>query len=149
MRPCSARPASSPRKRPRQIIRGLQEILQEIVAGTFEFSIELEDIHMNIENRLIEKIGPVGGKLHTARSRNDQVALDIRMYLRDEIAEIHDLLAALQKVLVSLADQHRTWSCRATRICSGRSPCCSAIICLPTMRCSSATAAGLRTASAG
>ena len=62
---------------------------------------------MNIESRLIEKIGPVGGKLHTARSRNDQVALDIRMYLRDEIAAIHDLLGSLQKTLVALADKHQ------------------------------------------
>ena len=90
-----------------RIIRGLGDVLKELVSGSFSFSIALEDIHMNIESRLIEKIGPVGGKLHTARSRNDQVALDIRMYLRDEIAEIHDLLGALQKVLVGLADMHR------------------------------------------
>jgi argininosuccinate lyase len=90
-----------------RITRGLEEILKELVNGTFKFSIELEDIHMNIESRLIEKIGPVGGKLHTARSRNDQVALDIRMYLRDEISDIHDLLGALQKVIVDLADKHR------------------------------------------
>jgi len=90
-----------------QITRGLQEVLAEIVAGTFDFSIALEDIHMNIETRLIEKIGPVGGKLHTARSRNDQVALDIRMYLRDVITETHDLLAELQKVLVALADRYQ------------------------------------------
>jgi argininosuccinate lyase len=91
-----------------QITRGLQEVLAEIVAGTFDFSIALEDIHMNIETRLIEKIGPVGGKLHTARSRNDQVALDIRMYLRDVITETHDLLAALQQVLVTLADRYQS-----------------------------------------
>jgi argininosuccinate lyase len=90
----------------RRIIKGLQDILREIVAGAFEFSIGLEDIHMNIEDRLIRKIGPVGGKLHTARSRNDQVALDIRMYLRDEIAEIHELLGMLQSVLISLAELH-------------------------------------------
>jgi argininosuccinate lyase len=90
----------------RRIIKGLQDILREIAAGAFEFSIGLEDIHMNIEDRLIRKIGPVGGKLHTARSRNDQVALDIRMYLRDEIAEIHELLGLLQTVLISLAELH-------------------------------------------
>ncbi len=89
-----------------QIIRGLKEILKEIVEGSFSFSVELEDIHMNIEDRLIQKIGPVGGKLHTARSRNDQVALDFRMYLRDEIAEIHELLGMLEKTLVDLADQY-------------------------------------------
>ncbi len=91
----------------RKIIRGLEDILREIVRGDFEFSVELEDIHMNIENRLIQKIGPVGGKLHTARSRNDQVALDLRMYLREEIAGIHDLLDSLQKVIVNLADQYQ------------------------------------------
>jgi len=89
------------------IVCGLEDILKEIVAGEFNFSIELEDIHMNIESRLIEKIGSVGGKLHTARSRNDQIALDIRMYLRDEIAVIDDLLMALQRVLVDLADRYQ------------------------------------------
>ncbi len=95
------------RKESDQIIRGLESILREISSGNFRFSTALEDIHMNIESRLIEKIGAVGGKLHTARSRNDQVALDIRMYLRDEIAGIHGLLASLQNVLVGLADRHR------------------------------------------
>src|SRR5574341_1125965 len=95
------------RKEADRIIRGLEEVLREIVTGDFTFSVELEDIHMNIEDRLIRKIGPVGGKLHTARSRNDQVALDIRMYLRDEITDIHDLLGSLQKVIVALADKHR------------------------------------------
>ncbi|HEX9019824.1 MAG TPA: argininosuccinate lyase [Nitrospirota bacterium] len=96
-----------PKKEADRIIRGLEDILKEIVAGAFEFRVELEDIHMNIEDRLIRKIGPVGGKLHTARSRNDQVALDLRMYLRDEISEIHDLLGALQKVIVGLADKYQ------------------------------------------
>jgi len=95
------------RKEARRINKGLEDILREIASGSFSFKIELEDIHMNIENRLIEKIGPVGGKLHTARSRNDQVALDIRMYLRDEIADIHGLLRSLQKVIVVLADKHQ------------------------------------------
>ena len=89
-----------------RIVRGLEEILKEISSGSFPFSEELEDIHMNIESRLIDRIGAVGGKLHTARSRNDQIALDIRMYLRDEIVGLHDLLKALQKVLVKLADEH-------------------------------------------
>jgi argininosuccinate lyase len=90
-----------------RITRGLEEILKEIRSGVFKFRIDLEDIHMNIENRLIKKIGPVGGKLHTARSRNDQVALDVRMYLRDQIADIHELLAGLQNVIVALADRYR------------------------------------------
>jgi len=91
----------------RRIIKGLEDILREIASGAFTFSVELEDVHMNIEDRLIRKIGPVGGKLHTARSRNDQVALDIRMYLRDEIAEIHELLGLLQNTVVGLAELHR------------------------------------------
>src|SRR5512134_3309626 len=70
------------------IMRGLESILADIEAGKFEFSVALEDIHMNIEARLIERIGAVGGKLHTARSRNDQVALDVRLYLRDEVKAV-------------------------------------------------------------
>lgn len=91
----------------RKIINGLKGILQEITDGKLEFSMELEDIHMNIENRLVRKIGPVGGKLHTARSRNDQVALDLRMYLRDEIMEIRRLLRGLQKTVIGLADRNQ------------------------------------------
>jgi argininosuccinate lyase len=94
------------KKEARRIVCGLEEIMREIVAGTFEFRVELEDIHMNIENRLIRKIGPVGGKLHTARSRNDQVALDLRMYVRDEIVRIHVLLDSMQKTLVALANRY-------------------------------------------
>ena len=89
-----------------KIIAGLEEILTEIEAGEFEFSVELEDIHMNIEHALTEKIGPVGGKLHTARSRNDQVALDIRLYLRDQIEQIEELLNKLQQVLLNLGEQN-------------------------------------------
>lgn len=90
-----------------RIIKGLEDIRNEIKAGRFSFRTDLEDIHMNIEHRLIQKIGPVGGKLHTARSRNDQVALDIRMYLRDVISDIHRLLAEIQNVIVDLADRYR------------------------------------------
>ncbi len=88
------------------IVKGLQEILEEIEAGKLEFKISLEDIHMNIEARLIEKIGPVGGKLHTARSRNDQVALDVRLYLRDEIKTLADFLVSLQDALLEQAEQN-------------------------------------------
>src|SRR5512139_2477677 len=94
-------------KEARRIISGLKGILQEITDGKLEFSMELEDIHMNIESRLVRKIGPVGGKLHTARSRNDQVALDLRMYLRDEIMEIRHLLRELQKTLIGLAARNQ------------------------------------------
>ncbi len=89
-----------------QIISGLNGILRDIEAGNFEFSVALEDIHMNIEARLIEKIGAVGGKLHTGRSRNDQVAVDIRLYLRDEIDAILDYLKKLESSLIQQAEQN-------------------------------------------
>ncbi len=88
-----------------EIENGLRQIEQEIESGRFAFRPELEDIHMNIEAALTERIGPAGAKLHTARSRNDQVALDLRLYLRDELAEIGEALHALQKALVALADR--------------------------------------------
>jgi argininosuccinate lyase len=96
-----------PDREVRRIIKGLKEILQEIADGRFRFSTALEDIHMNIEQRLIRKIGPVGGKLHTARSRNDQVVLDIRMYLRDEVLKLRQLLRDLQHTVVDLADREQ------------------------------------------
>lgn len=80
------------------IIEGLSTIRAEIEAGTFEWRIDLEDVHMNIESRLTQRIGITGKKLHTGRSRNDQVATDIRLYLRDEIDDILGLLERLQKV---------------------------------------------------
>lgn len=88
------------------ILRGLDEILAEIENDTFEFSVALEDIHMNIEKRLTDKIGPAGAKLHTARSRNDQVALDMHMYMKKEGAEVAALILDLEKVLLELADKH-------------------------------------------
>ncbi len=90
----------------KKIIKGLKEIRKEIDDGRFRFDIALEDIHMNIERRLINKIGAVGGKLHTARSRNDQVALDIRLYLRDEIQEIINLTGELKKSLLKKAKKN-------------------------------------------
>ena len=93
-------------KEAEQIVAGLDGILKDIEAGEVEFSVELEDIHMNIEARLIERIGAVGGKLHTGRSRNDQVAVDIRLYLRDEIDTIHSYLAALATSLIKQAEEH-------------------------------------------
>jgi len=88
------------------IIKGLNEIKAEIESGKFKFSQALEDVHMNIESALIKKTGAVGGKIHTARSRNDQVALDIRLYLRDEISEILQLIRKLQQIFVSLAEKN-------------------------------------------
>ncbi len=89
-----------------QIISGLEQIEKDIEAGTLTFSAEAEDVHMNIETFLTDRIGEPGKKLHTARSRNDQVALDVRMYLRDEIASIKNLILELQTVLLELAEQH-------------------------------------------
>jgi len=84
------------------IVAGLDDILSRIEAGEFDFSVSLEDIHMNIEARLSAAIGEAGKRLHTGRSRNDQVALDIRLYLRDEIGEV---IAYLEKLIESLLCQ--------------------------------------------
>lgn len=89
-----------------QIQQGLEEIRSEVEAGQFQWSITLEDVHMNIEARLTEKIGITGKKLHTGRSRNDQVATDIRLYLRDEIDTIAKELTRLQKGMIELASNH-------------------------------------------
>ena len=88
-----------------QIIQGLTEIREEIANGEFQWSVELEDVHMNIEARLTQKIGITGKKLHTGRSRNDQVATDIRLYLRDEIDVISAELNRLQEGLLGLAEK--------------------------------------------
>ena len=88
------------------IQQGMQEILEDITKGTLEWSLDLEDVHMNIERRLTDKIGDAGKRLHTGRSRNDQVATDIRLWLRDEISTIQDLIRDLQAALVDLAEQH-------------------------------------------
>jgi argininosuccinate lyase len=90
----------------KKIVNGLQDIYRNIENGDFKFSIGLEDIHMNIESALIEKIGEAGARLHTARSRNDQVALDLRMYLRDETHSITALLDDLKRALITLAEQN-------------------------------------------
>jgi argininosuccinate lyase len=87
----------------RAIGRGLREIKKEIESGKFRFKTSLEDIHMNIERALTEKIGAPGAKLHTARSRNDQVALDVRLYCRAESKAIHNRILDLQKALLTLA----------------------------------------------
>jgi len=90
----------------RAIGRGLREIKAEIESGTFRFKTSLEDVHMNIESALTEKIGAPGAKLHTARSRNDQVALDTRLYCRAETKALHHRVTALQEALLSLAVSH-------------------------------------------
>jgi len=89
-----------------KIVAGLEEIREEIARGDFHFDQALEDIHMHVERRLTDKIGEVGGKLHTGRSRNDQVALDLRLYVREAITAIRDGIRTLQKVFVSKAEVH-------------------------------------------
>ena len=89
-----------------QVTRGLDEISAELERGTFPFRPELEDIHFNVERRLTELIGPLGGKLHTGRSRNDQVAVDVRLFVKDAIAAARSGLAAYRGAMVEQAGQH-------------------------------------------
>lgn len=88
------------------IQKGLEELLADYEAGLIEFDVTNEDIHMNMEALLTEKIGPVAGKLHTARSRNDQVATDMHLYLKDQLQQIGDKLLHLRQVLLDLAEEH-------------------------------------------
>src|SRR6266704_1390603 len=90
----------------KNIAKGLDTILSEIGKGSFDFKRALEDIHMNVESRLGELIGPAAGRLHTARSRNDQVATDFRLYVRDTIDETDAALAGFQHALVARATEH-------------------------------------------
>src|SRR6201997_2598561 len=92
----------------RKIVHGLDTILSEIEAGRFKFDRALEDIHMNVEARLTELIGPAAGRLHTARSRNDQVATDFKLWVRDAIDQIDAALAAWQRALAHKALAHAT-----------------------------------------
>jgi argininosuccinate lyase len=95
-----------PRQDAQEIVRALREIGQDITEGRFKFSQELEDVHMNIEAALIGRIGEAGRRLHTARSRNDQIALDLRLYLMSESLEIESLIRRLQLVLADAASGH-------------------------------------------
>src|SRR5215831_3491100 len=90
------------------IEHGLGLVRAELESGRFAFRRELEDIHMNIERRLIELVGPVGGKLHTGRSRNDQIALDERLYVREVLGDLDAALVAVQSALLDQAERHRT-----------------------------------------
>jgi argininosuccinate lyase len=85
---------------------GLKTILTDIRAGKFEWSLDLEDVHLNIEKRLTERIGDAGKRLHTGRSRNDQVATDVRLYLRAAIDRLQELIKNVQRALLDLAEQH-------------------------------------------
>ncbi|MFY9174394.1 MAG: argininosuccinate lyase [Peptococcia bacterium] len=89
-----------------KIIRGLESLIQDIEAGKIEFSKEAEDIHMNVETLLTERIGPTAKKLHTGRSRNDQVAVDTKMFVKDEIKQTQQLLVELLEVILRLSTEH-------------------------------------------
>jgi argininosuccinate lyase len=89
------------------IIQGLESIREEIEQGRFQFKVELEDIHMNIEARLLEKVGEVAGKLHTARSRNDQIALDLRLFIKEVVSKTLVSLKGLQRALLGLAEANK------------------------------------------
>ena len=91
-----------------KIVEGLKAILEDIEAGSVEFTVDMEDIHMNIEALLTGRIGQTGKRLHTARSRNDQVAVDFRMYVREEIGEIIKIILDFEKILVKKARDHVT-----------------------------------------
>ena len=90
----------------RKILAGLQSIAKEVAAGTFVFDRRLEDVHTNIEAALVERIGEAGKRLHTARSRNDQIVTDVRLWARERIDRILQLLLAFQKAVVALAEAH-------------------------------------------
>ena len=88
------------------MMRGLDQVASEIEAGSFEFSPALEDIHMNIENRLSEIIGTAAGRLHTARSRNDQVATDTKLWLRDATDHTIQILTDIQNIILERAEEY-------------------------------------------
>ena len=90
----------------RAIKQGLARVKDEIEQGRFKFSTKLEDIHFNVEQRLTDLIGPAGGRLHTARSRNDQVALDVRLWTRDTVDRVEGMLRQLQIALIDRAEEY-------------------------------------------
>src|SRR3989338_2356795 len=90
----------------KDIQRGLAQIENEIISGEFAWSIDLEDVHLNIEKRLTTLVGDAGKRLHTGRSRNDQVATDVRLYLRSSIDDLLHLIKAFQTALLDLAQHH-------------------------------------------
>ena len=129
-----------------KIQQGLAELLAEIEAGKVTFTADNEDIHMNVETLLTAKIGDAGKRLHTARSRNDQVALDFRLYLREEISGVIEKLLQLEKVCAKKRRRMQKPSCPAIRICKGRSRLPLPSICLPTPACLRATSQDWKTA---
>lgn len=111
-----------------KITGGLLKIKKEIEEGRFEFSVELEDVHMNVEKRLTDDIGDAGARLHTARSRNDQCAADLHMYMRRHIAKLAEKLIVVEEALIGVSENTKTSSCPATPICREPSPCFSPTI---------------------
>ncbi|MCM8796436.1 MAG: argininosuccinate lyase [Candidatus Omnitrophica bacterium] len=95
-----------PRQDAKLIVKGLNALLEDVKSGRFKFDSSAEDVHSNIQEALFKKIGPAAYKLHTARSRNDQIALDIRMYLKDQICQITELLTGLQKAILKFAKKN-------------------------------------------
>ena len=89
-----------------KIVNGLKVILTNIQKGKVKFKKELEDIHMNVESMLFQQIGATAGKLHTARSRNDQVVTDFKLWIRNNSADLDKMLQKLQKVLINIAKKH-------------------------------------------
>ena len=104
-----------------EILTGLAAVQEEIESGAFPWDAGLEDLHMNIETRLAQLIGPVAGRLHTGRSRNDQIALDLRLYTREVTDETVAALRGVQRALVELAARYSGAIIPATRTCSERS----------------------------
>ena len=134
----------------RQIKSGLKEIEKEIREGRFTWKRALEDVHMNIESALTDRIGPAGAKLHTARSRNDQIATDMRLYCRDESRSGRRAHSRPAAGAGWVRRRERTrWSCLATPISSAASRCSSPITCSHMSKCSNAMPAGSTTPRAG
>lgn len=122
-----------------KIIAELDNILQEIENGDFIFDRNLEDIHMNIEARLIKKLGAIGARVHTARSRNDQVATDIRLYLRRECEAVQKQIHHLQQALVATGKRHKTVILPGFTHLQHAQPVLLRTTCSPMWKCSVAT----------
>ena len=117
------------------IVHGLRAIEKEIEQGKFQFKPELEDIHMSIEAHLTEIIGQAGARLHTARSRNDQVALDLRLYTKDAILNTLEGINNLQQALIRIADDNYNVVLPGYTHLQKHNPCFYRIIFWPTLRC--------------
>ena len=127
------------------IVQGLRKVKQRIDSGEVSYSVAYEDIHMNIEKMLTDEIGPLGGKLHTGRSRNDQVALDLHLYVKRVTVQTVEQLARLQEALLQKAEEHVDTILPGTPTCSGRSQFASPTTCSPMWPCSAGTSNGCKT----